>query len=465
MVQKLHFSIMVLLLATVLFSLGNAGDYTLGLKGGMSTYFGDIDDQHISPYGGLSFDAWLVPQVGIGLLGYAAHIQGKETDPAFYFFESLIYGGGVLVKVRPLGKTVVSPYLMGGAEMFMYDPTDGDGNALPNSEAEEYDKYQLGFPLGGGISFFVKENLSLDVEALYHYASNDWLDDLKSGDGDDGFLTASLGISFHFGKPKDTDLDGIFDKYDLDPLNPEDFDGFQDEDGAPDLDNDEDGIPDSVDKAPLKAEDKDGYQDEDGVPDPDNDADGIVDSEDGAPNEAEDVDGFMDQDGIPDPDNDGDGIADAQDKCPGTDKTVADGIDTKETMNGYEDTDGCPDKKPEIAVEAGKAIVLEGVNFASGSAKLSAGSQSTLDKVVRTLKENPTIEVEIRGYTDNTGKYESNVKLSQARADAVKVYLIENGIDAARVKTKGFGPEDPIAPNDTKAGRAQNRRIEFFRIK
>ena len=110
-------------------------------------------------------------------------------------------------------------------------------------------------------------------------------------------------------------------------------------------------------------------------------------------------------------------------------------------------------------------MVLEGVNFASGSAKLTAGSLAILDKGVRTLRDNPGIEIEIRGYTDNTGKYESNVKLSQSRADAVKTYLIENGIDSARIKTKGFGPEDPIAPNDTKEGRAKNRRIELFRIK
>lgn len=474
MFKKFQFLFLVLLGMMWVSSPANAGDFTLGLKGGGSTYFGDIDDQQISPYAGLSFDGWIVPQLGIGLLGYAAHVQAKETDP-FYFFESKIYGIGALAKIRPLGKMVVSPYVTGGVEMFMYDPTDGSGNALPNNAAKAYDKNQVGFPLGGGVSFFLKENLSLDVEGLYHYASNDWLDDLKRADGDDGFLTASLGLSFHFGKPKDTDMDGILDKYDLDKLNPEDFDGFQDGDGAPEADNDGDGIADALDKCPGTdqtvadgidtKEDFDGFQDDDGCPDPDNDSDGILDAKDAAPNQAEDMDGFQDKDGAPDLDNDGDGIVDSKDKCPGTDETVAKGIDTKETFNDYEDHDGCPDKKPEIAVEAGKALVLEGVNFASGSAKLTAGSQITLDKVVRTLKENPDIEVEIRGYTDNTGNYEKNVKLSQARADAVKVYLIENGIDAARIKTKGFGPEDPIAPNDTKEGRAKNRRIEFFRIK
>jgi len=456
---------LVLLLALLLvISLGNAGDFTLGLKGGGATYFGDVDNQQISPYAGLSFDVWVAQQFAVELLGYAAHVQSQVDDP-YYYFESPIYSGALMGKLRPFGKAKVSPYLLGGAEYYMYSPEDGKGNDMPNNAAGEYDTQQLGFPFGGGIAFLLSENLSLDVEALYHYADNDWLDDIKLGDGTDGFYTYSLGLSWHLGKPKDTDGDGIVDKNDLDPLKAEDFDGFQDLDGAPDLDNDEDGIPDSMDKAPLEAEDKDGFQDDDGVPDPDNDGDGILDTQDAAPDQAEDVDGYMDSDGAPDTDNDGDGILDAKDLCPGTDKTVADKKDTKETVNGYEDTDGCPDVKPEIAVEAGGTMVLEGVNFASGSAKLTAGSLAILDKGVRTLRDNPGIEIEIRGYTDNTGKYESNVKLSQSRADAVKTYLIENGIDSARIKTKGFGPEDPIAPNDTKEGRAKNRRIELFRIK
>ena len=101
--------------------------------------------------------------------------------------------------------------------------------------------------------------------------------------------------------PKDTDGDGIPDDKDKCPNEPEDKDGFQDEDGCPDLDNDGDGIPDAQDKCPNQAEDKDGFQDEDGCPDPDNDGDGIPDAADKCPNEPEDKDGFQDEDGCPDP--------------------------------------------------------------------------------------------------------------------------------------------------------------------
>lgn len=434
----------------------------LGLKGGIATYFGDVDDQQIRPYGGLSFEVWIAQRFSVGLLGYLGYLQAEKNN---YYFENRIYGLTALAKIRPLGKTVVSPYVAGGIEGYLNDPKDKDGNRLPNNEAENYKKERIGVPVGGGVSFFLNENVSLDIEGLYHFSMTDWLDDFAGGDYTDRYLTGSLGLSFHFGKPKDTDGDGIIDKLDLDPLRAEDIDGYQDGDGAPDLDNDEDGVLDIQDIAPLKPEDKDGFEDDDGVPDPDNDEDGILDVDDQAPDAAEDVDNFQDKDGAPDPDNDQDNILDADDQCPGTDETVAKGIDTKETYNDYEDSDGCPDKKPEIAVEKGEAIVLEGVYFSTGSAYLTANSAFILDKVVRTLKENPEIEVEIRGYTDNTGSYETNMKLSQRRADAVKIYLLNKGIDAARIRTRGYGPENPIAPNTTREGRAKNRRIEFFRIK
>lgn len=129
------------------------------------------------------------------------------------------------------------------------------------------------------------------------------------------------------------------------------------------------------------------------------------------------------------------------------------------------DTDGCPDKQPELQVEAGHSIVLEGVNFDSGKSTLRPESAEPLGKVLRTLQENPEIEVEIQGHTDDQGKAQMNRELSQARADAVMAWLVERGIEPARLRTKGFGPGQPVADNATPDGRAQNRRIEFLRLK
>lgn len=102
-------------------------------------------------------------------------------------------------------------------------------------------------------------------------------------------------------------------------------------------DADQDGIPDNQDECKNEPEDMDGFEDEDGCPDYDNDSDGIYDSHDSCPDKPEDFDGFQDEDGCPDPDNDNDGIPDADDDCPLK----------PESVNGYKDSDGCPDEAPE----------------------------------------------------------------------------------------------------------------------
>jgi len=134
---------------------------------------------------------------------------------------------------------------------------------------------------------------------------------------------------------RDRDHDGIIDSLDRCPDEPEDFDGFQDDDGCPDEDNDNDGIPDAVDKCPNEPEDFDGFQDDDGCPDLDNDHDGIPDVDDACPNEPEDGKGKRPFDGCPSTmeDSDGDGIPDVLDQCP----------DEPEDKDGFQDEDGCPD--------------------------------------------------------------------------------------------------------------------------
>ena len=249
----------------------------------------------------------------------------------------------------------------------------------------------------------------------------------------------------------DNDKDGIPDATDKCSSLAEDFDGFQDEDGCPDLDNDNDGIPDVRDKCPSEPEDFDGVEDDDGCPDivQDSDKDGIPDNKDKCPLVKEDFDGFQDEDGCIDPDNDLDGIPDSLDKCPSE----------SETYNGYMDDDGCPDTRP---IE--EKFILRGVNFESGSAALTPDSYGVLDQVVKSLKAYPEVRVEIAGFTDDVGKDDYNLGLSQRRADSVKQYLVNAGVGADRVVARGFGESNPIASNTTAAGRAENRRIEFRRL-
>ena len=285
----------------------------------------------------------------------------------------------------------------------------------------------------------------------------------------------------------DSDKDGIDDDHDKCPNDAEDKDGFQDDDGCPDLDNDGDGIPDDKDKCPNDPETKNGFQDDDGCPDvADKDGDGIPDDKDKCPFEPETKNGFQDDDGCPDVlDSDNDGIPDDKDKCPKEPETRngfededgcpdqlpdqdKDGILDKddkcpsepETKNGFEDTDGCPDELPK---KLGKSFngAMKGVAFDMGKATLKKASLKVLDRAVKLMKEYPEVKVEVSGHTDNSGDTAENKKLSQERADAVKAYLVEKGIDAARIVAVGYGDEKPVADNKKPAGKAKNRRIEF----
>jgi OmpA-OmpF porin, OOP family len=216
-----------------------------------------------------------------------------------------------------------------------------------------------------------------------------------------------------------------------------------------DKDTDGDGILDKNDRCPTEAEDKDGFEDEDGCPDLDNDKDGVADKDDKCPNEAEDKDGFEDQDGCPDSDNDKDGIPDDKDKCP----------NQPETVNGYQDDDGCPDEIP-AAIKKFTGVI-EGINFKSNSDKITKDSFNVLDKTVQVLVDYPDIKLEIGGHTDNVGKAEHNLELSQKRADSVKKYLVDKGVSADRLTAVGYGMDKPLTANKTAADKAKNRRTEF----
>ncbi len=253
----------------------------------------------------------------------------------------------------------------------------------------------------------------------------------------------------------DNDEDGILDVDDECPLDPEDRDGFEDENGCPDPDNDKDGIPDVKDSCPDKPETVNEWQDEDGCPDeiPDTDGDGLKDNVDQCPQDPEDFDGFKDEDGCPDPDNDRDGILDVDDKCP----------NEPEIINGVDDDDGCPDQgEVKVKVEAEKIEIYEKIYFELDKAIIRPISFSILDQVVRVVVRNPQIKkIRIEGHTDSQGTEAYNLDLSKRRAAAVMEYLTTAGVDPSRLESEGYGEGQPIDTNDTREGRANNRRVEF----
>ncbi|MFB1478904.1 Ig-like domain-containing protein [Corallococcus sp. RDP092CA] len=260
-------------------------------------------------------------------------------------------------------------------------------------------------------------------------------------------------------------------------LGPEDFDGFQDDDGCLDPDDDNDGIPDTADTCPTEPETVNGYRDDDGCPDTapeaqptpegvsapapltlppasvDTDGDGIPDAEDRCPTAAEDQDGFEDEDGCPDPDNDRDGIPDTADRCP---------LEA-EVINGVKDDDGCPDKgASKVRLEGSRIVILDKVYFATGKDVILRKSFPLLGQVVSILRSHPELElVRVEGHTDSQGDDAKNLNLSQRRANNVRDWLMKGGIEGARLEAVGYGETKPVDTNATAKGRESNRRVEF----
>ncbi|MBI3181604.1 MAG: OmpA family protein [Myxococcales bacterium] len=252
----------------------------------------------------------------------------------------------------------------------------------------------------------------------------------------------------------DDDKDGIPDAKDRCRTEPEDKDGVEDEDGCPE-DDDKDGIPDAKDGCRAQPEDKDGFQDEDGCPDPDNDQDLVPDGADRCPNDAEDKDGFEDEDGCPEPDNDKDGIVDGKDMCP----------NEAETFNGKDDEDGCPEKETKAFIQKQQIVITEKVFFEFNKARVLPKSDPVLRSVAEVMQKFPQIKkLRVEGHTDDVGTDEANQKLSERRAKAVLDRLVKFGLEAGRLESQGFGKSRPLVPGETEAAREQNRRVEFVII-
>ena len=215
------------------------------------------------------------------------------------------------------------------------------------------------------------------------------------------------------------------------------------EDGPKDTDGD--GILDPDDACVNEP----GVAEYEGCPIPDTDGDGILDPDDACVNEP----GVAEYEGCPIPDTDGDGILDPDDQC----------VEEPETANSYQDDDGCPDEIPEeIQNFTG---VIEGIYFDTSKDTIRSNSKRVLNKALDVLKRFPDVRLMISGYTDSRGDYEMNMELSRRRAASVRQWMVDNGIDGARFESTGYGPDKPIETNETKAGRAKNRRIEFSLIK
>ena len=323
------------------------------------------------------------------------------------------------------------PYILAGGG---YTWLDSEGNGTANA--------------GLGFNLWFNDWLGFNIQSKYKHSFDE--DKMLP------HFQHAAGLVFKFGA-KDSDGDGIYDKYDACP----EVAGLEAFNGCPDTDGD--GIQDSEDACPMEAglaefngcPDTDG----DGVPDkddacpneagpvelngcPDRDGDGVADKDDRCP----DVAGPAENDGCPWPDSDGDGIPDKDDECP--------------NIAGVAENNGCPIVSAEVQKEI--TDLARAIYFVTGSSNFTDETEIRMEQISGIVNQYKTLRFDVEGHTDSTGSDAINSKLSQARADAVRNYLIEKGFPADMITAKGFVSSNPIGDNKTRKGRQQNRRVEIF---
>ncbi|MEE3145792.1 MAG: DUF5723 family protein [Bacteroidota bacterium] len=256
----------------------------------------------------------------------------------------------------------------------------------------------------------------------------------------------------------DTDLDGIMDKEDDCPLDS----GLVEFNGCPDTDGD--GISDQEDACPLVYGKKEfqgcpdtdgdgiidgiddcietpGPKENNGCPWPDTDEDGLLDKDDDCPT----IPGPKENNGCPYLDTDEDGLLDKDDECPNTPGPI--------------ENNGCPVIEEEVVEVLQTAF--DNLEFRTAKDIILNESKPSLEELSNVLIERPTWKLEISGHTDNVGNEDKNMVLSKKRAESVKRFLVDHGVDETHLIIKFFGETAPIADNNTAEGRQKNRRVEM----
>ncbi len=382
---------------------------------------------------GLGYEYRIIPEIGIEAR-YHAYFWPVEQAPAGSAGYGAYHGLGIAARYHPLPDLAIGDlWIDVGANVVL------TGNVA-----------RPGIEVGVGMEFEVA--WFFRVGPFVRFAHVFQPDGDALGSADASFLVFGVSAAF-LGEEdaSDRDGDGILDGADQCPDEPEDEDGFQDEDGCPDPDNDRDGIPDASDACVDQPEDMDGDRDEDGCPEEaeDTDGDGITDADDQCVQEPEDRDEFQDEDGCPDPDNDGDGIPDTSDQCPLQ----------AETMNGHEDEDGCPDETPE---ETEMRQLTERIFFPHDRVHPTGESRPVIRRLAELIQAHTEwVRIRIEGHASDTGEAEYNLNLSRRRAERIRELLIEMGVDGDRLEVEAYGASRPDVEGETEEARAMNRRVNF----
>ncbi|MAT40345.1 MAG: hypothetical protein CL946_12155 [Ectothiorhodospiraceae bacterium] len=457
-------------------------NFRVGLRGAMAHFSGDVQtggevfdgaENPFTPGGDLFFGYRLPPFSDVahfgfkGLIGYrrliARHPQYEFVNIMFPMSVSIYTELFPLAFLRPYGSVGVSflPYSLSVRR-----------NEVPSNVRVEFagneSSSTIGFPLRVGIVYSINRAIDIEVTFEKELTLSDRMDGIVSS-RNDNLETFGVGFLYYFydAETADTDGDGITDK-DEEELGFDIRNNDQDDDGL--TDGDEIFFYKTDPKNPDS--DGDGLSDYDEVAeyntdpmDTDSEGDGLSDFDEIKVYNTNPLSWDTDRDGMTDlfeiregadpnnPDSDGDGVRDGDDQCP----------KVPETYNNYQDKDGCPDEKPSIVdnPDIDKIVVMQNLEFELGSAEYLTVDSESIIRAYEALKAAPELKIEISGHTDSTGDYQSNLDLSLERARTIRDLLIRKGISADRIVAKGYGPDRPIAPNDTEEGRARNRRIQF----
>ncbi len=458
--------------------------FGFGLALSLNRFAGDLQDGTNFPgaetnwkLGGNIHALWRFADAGdfatlhlLGRLMYSPVASEHSSDRYQFTYEDDLIHFIAAMQMQLFPEYDLRPYGYAGFGYLTFSPDlSGDSRFFgARDQRFEEESGSLTLPLGIGLTWTLSERLDFFAEYMKTLTFSDAMDTWVSEDNDN-YNMVNFGITFYLGEreeavqpeapavpePQDTDGDGLMDDdetniYNTDPNN---------------RDTDADGLIDGEEVNRYKT-------------DPtlrDTDYDRLLDGEEVNTHNTDPLVKDTDQDGCSDGDEvldmntkplevdtDGDELNDCDEKNVYRTNPLVKDTDGDGAQDGKEIRDGTdPLTADVLKIEESGEIVLEGINFETNSAQITEDSQPILQKALNTLRTNPDLRVEIQGHTDDVGSNAANQRLSERRANSVRDWMIQNGIDAGRMTARGYGEENPMVPNDSPENRARNRRITF----
>ncbi len=392
---------------------------------------------------------------------------------------NLVFGNELRLTAG-IGFVFANDRLMIGPEAYLVTPIRDIPTALGGGSAL-FAKNQSGGEIYLGASYLIADALRVGVAAGPGIGTGPGIPDVRAL-----FNISYAPVTRAAAGPVDTDGDGVFDPEDVCPAVPMGPTPDPSRRGCPLTDTDGDGVFDGEDQCVTEPMGPTPDPARRGCPLRDRDGDGVMDPEDVCPDQPQGATPDPTRRGCPAGDRDNDLILDHEDQCPdvtrmpfpdpariGCPLPDADHDQVPEPPDACPGVPGIPSPDParngcpstDVRMEGGQILILEQVFFDTDRDTIKRRSFRILQAVADVLRAAPHIRrISVDGHTDNRASEEHNLDLSQRRAAAVVRWLTDHGVEAGRLESHGYGPSRPIDSNETNAGRARNRRVEFVII-